>query len=77
MRRGDLVRVRQTWGLHHNKLGIVIDWWDDTPLPSEYDGSYRKIGCQVYLFDCPEISEEFYDYQLEIISEGRYEKRGD
>lgn len=78
MRRGDLVRVRQTWGLYHNKLGIVVDCWDETPITPEYGETvHKKIGCQVWLFDCPEIPEEFYDYQLEIVSEGRYEKRGD
>ena len=76
MRLGDLVRVRQTWGLFHNKLGVVIDWWDDTPISPKYgDNLVKRIACDVILFECPETPEEFYDYQLEIISEGRYERR--
>ena len=76
MRRGDLVRIRQTWGLFHGRLGVVIDCWDDTPITTWSNGDpSKRIGCEVRLLENPAMVEEFYDYQLEIVSEGRYEKR--
>jgi hypothetical protein len=75
MRRGDLVRIRQTWGLFHGRLGVVIDLWDDTPLPHSNFFPIKRIGCEVRLLENPAMVEEFYDYQLEVISEGKYEKR--
>jgi hypothetical protein len=79
MNRGDLVRIRQTWGLFQGRLGVVIDWWDDTPITVRSSGHYndpsKRIGCEVMLLENPATVEEFYDYQLEVISEGRYEKR--
>ena len=66
---GDLVKIRQSWSNLGNRVGVIIEWWDETPVSGEYNQSQR-FAYEVILLHT-QAREEFYDYQLELLSEAK------
>ena len=69
---GDLVKVRQSWSNLGNRVAIITEWWDETPIAEEYIQTQRFAYEVVLLHN--QQREEFYDYQLELISEAKKRK---
>lgn len=69
---GDLVKVRQSWSNLGSRMGVVVQWWDDTPIGNGHPGN-RRFSYEVMFFHTQK-SEDFYDYQLELLSEAKKKK---
>jgi P2-related tail formation protein len=68
---GDLVKVRQSWDNLVSHIGLVTEWWDETPISENVTS--KRFAYEVLMLHTQQ-REEFYDYQLELISESKEKK---
>ena len=66
---GDLVKIRQSWSNLGNRVGVIVHWWDDTPIGDGHTHNSRYSYEVRYMHT--NTSEDFYDYQLELLSEAK------
>ena len=55
---GDLVKVRQSWDNLVSHVGVITEWWDETPISENVT---RPRFATVPML---RNKEDFYDYQL-------------
>lgn len=70
---GDLVKIRQSWSNLGNRVGVITEWWDETPIVEGKGESSQRFAYEVIILHTQQ-REEFYDYQLELLSEVKRKK---
>ena len=70
---GDLVKIRQSWSNLGNRVAIITEWWDETPIATEDIQTTQRWAYEVVILHSQQ-REEFYDYQLELLSEAKKRK---
>ena len=70
---GDLVKIRQSWSNLGNRPGVITGWWDETPITEDKGSIQQRFVYEVIMLHTQQ-REEFYDYQLELLSEVKRKK---
>tara|TARA_Y100000592_G_C5363070_1_gene264609 strand:+ start:398 stop:655 length:258 start_codon:yes stop_codon:yes gene_type:complete len=68
---GDLVKIRQSWDNLVSHVGVITEWWDETPISENVTS--KRFAYEVLMLHTQQ-REEFYDYQLELVSETKEKK---